>query len=302
MTSKGWPRIGASSCFQKEASDEQFADGYAQAVTFGLLMARARKIALDDDLSLVAKQLGKTNSLIGTALRILTDNDETRSDLKTSLDTLIRVLNVVDWATISKGEPDTWLYFYEEFLAEYDNELRKKTGSYYTPPQVVTAMVRLVDDVLQTRFDLPGGFAAPEVTVVDPAVGTGTFPLGILRRIATNIESNQGAAAVPAAIRSAMERLIAFEMQLGPFAVAQLRIEAECTDLTGKPPAKNTLRMFVTDTLGDPHVEQDYLPQIFGPIAESRRQANTIEKDERVMVVIGNPPYKEKAKGLGGLD
>lgn len=283
-----------------EASDEQFADGYAQAVTFGLLMARARKIALDNDLSLVAKQLGKTNSLIGTALRILTDNDETRSDLKTSLDTLIRVLNVVDWAVISKGEPDTWLYFYEEFLEVYDNELRKKTGSYYTPPQVVTTMVRWVDEVLQTRFDLPAGFAAPEVTVVDPAVGTGTFPLGILRRIATNIESDQGAGAVPAAIRSAIERLIAFEMQLGPFAVAQLRIEAEVAELTGHAPSKNALRMFVTDTLSDPHGEQGYLPQIFGPIAESRRQANSIKKDDRVMVVIGNPPYKEKAKGLGG--
>lgn len=283
-----------------EASDEQFADGYAQAVTFGLLMARARKIALDNDLSLVAKQLGKTNSLIGTALRILTDNDETRSELKTSLDTLIRVLNVVDWAVISKGEPETWLYFYEEFLEVYDNELRKKTGSYYTPPQVVTTMVRLVDEVLQSRFDLPAGFAAPEVTVVDPAVGTGTFPLGILRRIATNIESDQGPGAVPAAIRSAMEHLIAFEMQLGPFAVAQLRIEAEFAELTGTAPAKNAMRMFVTDTLSDPHGEQGYLPQIFGPIAESRRQANTIKKDERVMVVIGNPPYKEKAKGLGG--
>lgn len=283
-----------------EASDEQFADGYAQAVTFGLLMARARKIQLDADLLLVAKQLGKTNSLIGAALRILTDNDETRSDLKTALDSLIRVLNVVDWATISKGKQDTWLYFYEEFLEVYDNELRKKTGSYYTPPQVVTEMVRLVDDALRTRFDLPGGFAAPAVTVVDPAVGTGTFPLGILRRIATNIEADQGPGAVAAAIRSAMARLISFEMQLGPFAVAQLRLEAEYTALTGNAPAKNALRMFVTDTLSDPHIEQDYLPQILGPIAESRRQANTIKKDERVMVVIGNPPYKDKAKGLGG--
>jgi hypothetical protein len=283
-----------------DASDQQFADGYAQAVTFGLLMARARKIVLDVDLVQAARLLGKTNSLIGTALKILTDNDETRADLKTSLDTLIRVLNVVDWATISKGEPDTWLYFYEEFLEVYDNELRKKTGSYYTPPQVVTEMVRLVDDALQTRFNLPAGFAAPEVTVVDPAVGTGTFPLGILRRIATNVESDQGTGAVAGAIRSAMERLISFEMQLGPFAVAQLRIEAEFLALTGHTPAKHTLRMFVTDTLSNPYIEQEQLPQMYGPIAESRRKANTIKKDERVMVVIGNPPYKEKAMGLGG--
>ena len=36
------------------------------------------------------------------------------------------------------------------------------------------------------------------------------------------------------------------------------------------------------------------------PIGESRRQANRIKRQEKITVVIGNPPYKEKAKGLGG--
>ena len=49
-----------------DASDAQFADGYAQAVTFGLLMARARDIPLGGGLDRVARQLGQTNSLIGT--------------------------------------------------------------------------------------------------------------------------------------------------------------------------------------------------------------------------------------------
>ena len=41
------------------------------------------------------------------------------------------------WVTISKDAPDAWLYFYEDFLEVYDNALRKRTGSYYTPPEVV---------------------------------------------------------------------------------------------------------------------------------------------------------------------
>jgi hypothetical protein len=44
-----------------DASDAQFADGYAQAVTFGLLMARAREIRLSGGLDQVARQLGQTN-------------------------------------------------------------------------------------------------------------------------------------------------------------------------------------------------------------------------------------------------
>ena len=60
------------------------------------------------------------------------------------------MLDAVNWHTISKGKPDAWLYFYEDFLAVYDNTLRKLTGSYYTPPEVVGPMIRLVDDVLRT--------------------------------------------------------------------------------------------------------------------------------------------------------
>jgi hypothetical protein len=42
------------------ATDEAFADGYAQAVTFGLLMARAREIPLGDGLDRVARELRQT--------------------------------------------------------------------------------------------------------------------------------------------------------------------------------------------------------------------------------------------------
>lgn len=282
-----------------DASNAQFADGYAQAVTFGMLMARAREIQLSAGLDQVAKQLGRTNSLIGSALRLLTDDAENQATLKTSLGTLTRVLDSVHWSAISKGNPDAWLYFYEDFLEIYDNKLRKQTGSYYTPPEVVGAMVRLVDEVLRSRFMLHSGLASPVVTVADPAVGTGTFLLGTLRRIAETIEADEGPGSVPAAIDAAVRRLVAFEIQLGPFAVAQLRILAELAELIGAAPT-TPLRMFVTDTLSDPFIEQEWFPAILSPIAESRRQANEIKRQESITVVIGNPPYKEKAKDRGG--
>ncbi len=282
-----------------EANNGQFADGYAQAVTFGLLMARAREIGLSTGLDQAAKKLGQTNSLIGAALRLLTDDAGNQQTLKTSLGTLTRVLDAVNWQTISKGDPDAWLYFYEDFLEVYDAELRKLTGSYYTPPQVVGAMVRLVNDVLRNRFQQPSGLASPAVTVADPAVGTGTFLLGILARIASTVEADEGPGAIPDAIGAAIKRLIAFEIQLGPFAVAQLRIHAELLRLMQRPP-KSPPRMFVTDTLGSPYLEQEWLPHAFAPIAESRKQASKIKLKEPITVVIGNPPYKEKAKGRGG--
>lgn len=283
-----------------EATDEKFADGYAQAVTFGLLMARAKDIELATGLGSVAHELAQTSSLIGAALGLLTDNAENQATLKTSLGTLIRVLDAVNWQTVSKGNPEAWLYFYEDFLEVYDNSLRKQTGSYYTPPEVVGAMVRLVDDALRSpRFGQHMGLASPAVTVADPAAGTGTFLLGVLRKIAKNVEDDEGEGSVKGAIAAAVGRLIAFELQLGPFAVAQLRIHAGIAELAGAPPT-TTVRMFVTDTLGNPAHDEGWVPSTFAPIAKSRKEANKIKRDEPITVVIGNPPYKEKAKGRGG--
>ena len=282
-----------------EATDARFADGYAQAVTFGLLMARAKKIVLSTGLQKVATDLAKTSSLIGAALRLLTDNAGNQETLKTALGTLIRVLDAVDWDKISKGNPDAWLYFYEDFLEVYDNDLRKLTGSYYTPPEVVGAMVGLVNEALKsTRYGLHAGLASSAVTLADPATGTGTFVLGVLRSIAETVRADEGEGAVPAAIQEALKRLIAFEMQLGPFAVAQLRILAEVVELTGSIP-KTAPRMYVTNTLSDPEEESGWIPAMLAPIANQRKDANKIMRDETITVVIGNPPYKEKAKGKG---
>jgi hypothetical protein len=287
------------------ASDDEFADGYAQAVTFGLLMARARGISLAGGIEPAAKALSKTNTLIGSALRLLTEEAGEEQVLTTSLQTLTRVLDVVDWSQISKGDPEAWLYFYELFLQQYDSSLRKQTGSYYTPPEIVTPMVRLVDEALRApaRFGLSQGLASPEVTLADPAVGTGTFLLGVLRRIAETVEKAEGAGAVPAAIKASLKRLIGFEIQFGPFAVAQLRLLAEIVDLEHISAGAATaaeLRLYIADTLADPDEETAWIPHSLTGIAESRKAANAVKRKEAITVVIGNPPYKEKAKGLGG--
>jgi N-6 DNA Methylase/Type ISP C-terminal specificity domain len=296
-----------------EADDDAFADGYAQAVTFGLLMARARDIPLTENIEPAAKALRKSNTLIGSALALFTEEPDGGHPLATSLRTLARVLGAVDWHAISKDDPEAWLYFYELFLQQYDTALRKKTGSYYTPPEVVSAMVGLVDQALRSpaRFGLYRGLAASGITLADPAVGTGTFLLGVLRRISDTVEGDEGVGARPAAIVEALKRLVGFEMQFGPFAVAQLRLFAEVVDLTTPAAVGNGkkmkpladalhLRLYVADTLADPDEDTAWIPTSLAGLAQSRKAANAIKRKETITVVIGNPPYKEKAKGMGG--
>jgi hypothetical protein len=275
-----------------EASDEQFADGYAQAVTFGLLMAKSQKVDLDEGLNEVASDLAKSSTLIGRAFDLLTKQEDL---LGPSLKTLVRVLNVVDWGVIAKGNPEAWIDFYELFLSIYDNRLRKLTGSYYTPPEVVRPMVRLCDEALRTRFNKPAGLADADVQIADPAVGSGTFLLGLLRHMADWKEADEGKGAVGPFITEAAKRLFGFELQFGPFAVAELRLHAEMIDLG----ASGSPRLFVTDTLGDPNQAFERGTGIYAALSKSQEEANEVKRTQPITVVIGNPPYKEKAKGKG---
>jgi predicted helicase len=57
--------------------------------------------------------------------------------------------------------------------------LRRHFGVYETPPHVVGAHVRLINDVLRQHFGVAGGFADERVVVIDPAVGGGAYPRAV---------------------------------------------------------------------------------------------------------------------------
>src|SRR5699024_11092639 len=120
--------------------------------------------------------------------------------LMTSVMTMRRVLNAVNWSKVTKGDAKAWLYFYEGFLQEYDPKLRRSTGTYYTPIEVVSGMTKLVDDVLVSEFGRSSGLADQSVTVLDPAVGTGTFLIAVLEQVARHVRSDLGPGAVGTAI------------------------------------------------------------------------------------------------------
>jgi hypothetical protein len=280
-----------------QASDSTFADGYAQTVTFALLLARTEGIPVSGQpLHEIGTALGHEHSLMGKALQLLTD--DVAADFRVTLDLLIRVIGAVDWPRVRRSR-DTYLHLYEHFLELYDNELRKKSGVYYTPRQVVEQMVRLAEEALVVQLGKTTGFGDPEVLTVDPAMGTGTYLHAILERVAKQAAERDGPGAVPGAVTQAAGRLVGFELQMGPYAVAELRT-ADMLASQGASAPPGGMRLYVTDTLDDPYAVQTQIGYGLQLIAASRRKANKVKAKANVTVVIGNPPYKELAVGEGG--
>lgn len=283
------------------ASDQQFADGYAQSVTFALLLARSRNVDFSDtSIHQVGRDLGESSALMGRALQLLTDH--VKESFRVTLDTLLRVVTAVDWARVRAGRRDTYLYLYEEFLEAYDNDLRKSSGSYYTPLDVAQQMVRLTDDVVRTRLERTRGIGSSGVNVIDPAAGTGTFLLRILETVFERLSGpdGPGTGAAREAVADLATRLFGFELQMGPHAVSELRVNDVLTQMGVQVPPGGGVALHVTNTLDDP--EQDIIPASSAtiPISESARRAREIKATLPVTVVIGNPPYRERAISEGG--
>jgi hypothetical protein len=280
------------------ATDDEFADGYAQTVTFALLLARSRNISFTEkSMHDIGSELGAEHSLMGRALQLLTDH--VARPFRVTLSTLQRVVAAADWDRIRAGKRDAYLYLYEEFLEVYDNDLRKTSGSYYTPVDVAEHMVRLTDDVVRDKLGMRHGLGSENVTVVDPAAGTGTFLLRIVDQVFQRVAARHGEGEAREIIADLARRIIGFEMQMGPHAVSELRVNDLLQKLGVSVPPEGGVSLYVTNTLDDPQHEQPPLSWALAPISASATAANRIKADVPVTVVIGNPPYRERAKGLG---
>ena len=280
-----------------DASDDQFADAYAQTVTFALLLGRSEDTADTLTLQSAENALAHQHNLLARALRVLTDL-EARADIDASLDLLLRVIAAVPPTALTASGNDPWLYFYEVFLAAYDPKLRKDAGVYYTPVEVVHAQVRLIDDLLIHRLGKPVGFADPDVITLDPAVGTGTYLLGIIEHALGRVEAEQGAGAVAGQATTLAENLYGFELMVGAYSVAELRVSRALRDHGARLPSGG-MHVYLTDTLENPHAKAQQLALFLRPIAEQHARALEVKSAVPVIVCLGNPPYDRHEAATG---
>ncbi|CCF82855.1 DNA methyltransferase (fragment) [Nitrolancea hollandica Lb] len=283
-----------------QAKPDEFADSYAQTLTYGLLLAKLSGATTLDTTS-AAQAIRHHSSLLARTLEILTQPG-TREELGTGLELLERTIEAVDSTAIrGRDDEDPWLYFYEDFLAVYDPDLRKKRGVYYTSVQVVKAQVTLVDELLRTRLNRTLGFADPDVTVLDPATGTGTYLLRVLQHGVDHGTRVYGLGAAGDIASQLARNLYGFELLVGPYAVAHLRLAQAIQEAGGHEP-DDGVHIYLTDTLESPN-EIKKLPHSFyeRPLAEEHRRAREVKRKTPILVCIGNPPYdREESESVDG--
>lgn len=301
---------------------EEFADMYAQTMVYGLLTSR---ITHPEDFHADAlnTMLKFENPFLDALYeQFRSTGDEAFDPDEFGLHDLADLLAAVDVEKlladfgVDERKDDPVVFFYEEFLQQYDPSQRKELGAYYTPIPVVRFMVRAVDEIIKTEFGLPLGVADsttwgeyskakglpipaglkktdPVIRMIDPATGTGTFLLEWYRQAKQNL----GKHATTEQLADVVSRMDALEISLSSYSVAQLK-----TSLELPPAVRERQRMGIR--LSDTLAPRSTLGQgsLFDddPIAAEGRAAEVVKFDTRHSVVIGNPPYMRVDRATSG--
>ena len=304
-----------------DITHKSFADVYAQTIVYGMFAARLHDPTLPTfSRQEAAELIPKSNPFLRKLFAYIAGPD-LDDRIKWIVDDLVQIFlscNVEEilhtYGKSTKME-DPIIHFYETFLSEYDPKLRKARGVWYTPAPVVNFIVRAVDDILKTEFGLSQGLAdtskttitvnengeqkkkeVHRVQILDPAAGTGTFLVETIKQIHKKFEGQQGiwneyvdTHLIP--------RLNGFELLMASYAMAHLKIDLLLKETGYTPKTNQRLRVFLTNSLEEPHSEVDTLFSNW--LTTEAYEANKIKNETPVMCVIGNPPYAVSSNNKG---
>ena len=313
-----------------DISPKGFADVYAQTIAYGMFCARLHDPTLPTfSRQEAAELIPKSNPFLRKLFGYIAGPD-IDDRIKWVVDSLVDIFLACNVAEILKSYgkstkmEDPIIHFYETFLSEYDPKLRKAKGVWYTPKPVVNFIVRAVDDILKTEFDLPQGLAdtsktkikvnlqatdkrykdnirtieeeVHKVQILDPATGTGTFLAEVVKHIHKKFGGQQGIWSNYIETHL-LPRLNGFELLMASYAMAHLQMDLLLTETGYKPTKDQRFRIYLTNSLEESHPDTGTL--FANWLSSEANEANFIKRDSPVMCIIGNPPYNAESSNKG---
>jgi predicted helicase len=298
--------LGFYEAFQKHLifnlKPDEFADLYAQTITYGLFAARTRANGAFNRI-LAYDLIPKTIGILRDIFHFISFDPP--EQLQATVDDIAEVLAVADVRNIlhqyfkeGKGS-DPIFHFYETFLAEYNPQERERRGVYYTPEPVVSYIVRSLHTILKEKFGRQDGFATQSVTVLDPAGGTLTFLAEAAKLAVEEFVSKYGEGSKAKFIEDhILKHFFAFELMMAPYAAGHLKMGYLLEELGHKLSGDERFQFYLTNTLEMEELVQTSLPGM-ASLSEESHLANKVKKERPILVILGNPPYSGHSANKG---
>jgi hypothetical protein len=287
----------------KDIKIDDCADAYAQTITYGLFLAKMT-CSGDFDRRTAASYIPHS---VGIIKRIFMNisGDSLPSNLAWIVDETIDVLNATDIKSIiseiderGKTDRDPFTFFYEGFLSTYDPEKRKHLGVYYTPRPVVSFIVNSINLILEKDFERLNGFADDDVTVLDPAVGTGTFLWLIYTLTLVKLKNKGLSGLIKEKIQHHVLRdFYGLEILITPYIIAHLKLSLALKKWFYELKDNDRIQVYLANTL-EPSESHGLIP-FLREISEESKTANELKLKKKILVITSNPPYRGMSVNKG---
>jgi predicted helicase len=170
---------------------------------------------------------------------------------------------------------------YENFYKVYNPKAADRLGVVYTPNEIVRFMIESADWLCEKHFGR--NLIDPEVQILDPATGTGTFVSELLEHFRGQPKKLKHKYA---------EELHANEVAILPYYVANLNIEATYAAITGEyAEFKNLCFVDTLDNVAGLRKYAGHQHELFGSTSEENVERIKRQNRRKISVIIGNPPY-----------
>ncbi|WQU42702.1 DEAD/DEAH box helicase [Helicobacter pylori] len=188
-------------------------------------------------------------------------------------------------AKSQKSQQELIKNLYNTFFKEAFRKQSEKLGIVYTPIEVVDFILRATNGILKKHFNTD--FNDQNITIFDPFTGTGSFIARLLSKD-NNLISDE-------ALKEKFQKnLFAFDIVLLSYYIALINITQAAQNRDSS--LKNFKNIALTDSL-------DYLEEkndkgvfpLFEDLKENKEIKTTLA-DQKIQVIIGNPPYSSGAK------
>src|SRR5665647_787594 len=271
------------------------ADAYAQTITYGLFLAKINEEgSLDRETA--ASHIPRNIKIIRKIFSSIA-GDALPANVSWIVDALIDILNAAEVDQIlseidfrGKKDRDPFTFFYEDFLALYEPEKKKRLGVYYTPRPVVSFIVKSVNRILKDDFDKPLGLAEEGLSVLDPAVGTGTFLWLVYLSTLVELKESGLGGLIPKKIKThILQDFYGFELLITPYIIAHLKLTTVLKKWFYEFDDEDRIQVYLTNTL-EPFETHTHVP-FFRELTEESEKADDLKLKKPVLLVLGNPPY-----------
>ncbi len=286
-----------------DLTKKDFADIYAQTITYGLFMARLRHKEKGFDRFLAQKYIPKNIQILKDTFSLISGSNLPES-ISWAVDDIATILAYADIEKIKEelhkrtGGDDPLIHFYETFLKEYNPKEKKHRGIFYTPLPVVSYITRSVNILLKEKFGRKAGFADKNVIILDPASGTLTFPAKSILIAKEEIDRSPNAGSWLQVVKNhVLKDYYAFELLMAPYIIGHLKVSLLLEDLGYDLENSDRFPLYLTNTLDLSDIEQATLPYV-ASLSEEARKAMKVKKDVPILVVMGNPPYSVSSSNI----